>query len=333
MSGAEAPAGRSGRKGRGENPLWSLLELAVLWTFAVAQPLFDLLKDNPEFFAARGSTGLDVISFAVLLVVVPPLLLLGVELLIGLAGDAARRGVHLVFIAGLVALIAAQALKKAFDASDLLLILLSIAIGGGVAGLYAGAEPVRTFLRVLSPAPLVFLVLFLFTNPISKLAFPDEAQARTIGGIARAPIVVVLLDELPSNTLVDDRGRIDAERYPGFGELARNATWFKNAYTVYDSTERAQPAIMDGNLPQQHLLSVWQDPPHERLRGGDVRLLARHLRRGARRGGLRGPAELDRRGPRTRVAARGLAARHGGRPAQRVGELGQLRGRSGRRPR
>ena len=262
MSAAEAPAGPPGRKGRGENPLWSFLELAVLWTFAVAQPLFDLLKDNPEFFAARGSTGLDVISFAVLLVVVPPLLLLGVELLIGLAGDAARRGVHLVFIAGLVALIAAQALKKAFDASDLLLILLSIAVGGGVAGLYAGAEPVRTFLRVLSPAPLVFLVLFLFTNPISKLAFPDEAQARTIGGIARAPIVVVLFDELPSNTLVDDRGRIDAERYPGFGELARNATWFKNAYTVYDSTERAQPAIMDGNLPEEDKQPISGDHPN-----------------------------------------------------------------------
>ncbi|MDQ5833518.1 MAG: sulfatase-like hydrolase/transferase [Actinomycetota bacterium] len=262
MSAAEAPADRPERKGRGESPLWSLLELAVLWTFAVAQPLFDLLKDNPEFFAARGSSGVDVVSFAVLLVVVPPVLLVAVELLIGLAGARARRGVHLVFLALLVALIAAQALKKAFDASDLLLIGLSLAIGGGVAGLYAGAEPVRTFLRVLSPAPLVFLALFLFTNPISKLAFPDEAQARTIGGIARTPIVVVLLDELPSNTLIDARGRIDSERYPGFAELARNATWFKNAYTVYDSTERAQPAIMDGNLPTEDKQPISGDHPN-----------------------------------------------------------------------
>lgn len=262
MSATEAPADRPERKGRGESPLWSLLELAVLWTFAVAQPLFDLLKDNPEFFAARGSSGVDVVSFAVLLVVVPPVLLVAVELLIGLAGARARRGVHLVFLALLVALIAAQALKKAFDASDLLLIGLSLAIGGGVAGLYAGAEPVRTFLRVLSPAPLVFLALFLFTNPISKLAFPDEAQARTIGGIARTPIVVVLLDELPSNTLIDARGRIDSERYPGFAELARNATWFKNAYTVYDSTERAQPAIMDGNLPTEDKQPISGDHPN-----------------------------------------------------------------------
>ena len=262
MSAAEARADRPERTDRGESPLWSFLELAVLWTFAVAQPLFDLLKDNPEFFAARGSSGLDVISFAVLLVVVPPLLLLAVELLVGLAGVGARRGVHLVFLAALVALIAAQALKKAFDASDLVLILLSVAIGGGVAGLYAGAEPVRTFLRVLSPAPLVFLALFLFTDPISKLAFPDEAQARSIGGVARAPIVMVLFDELPSNTLVDDRGRLDAERFPGFGELARNATWFPNAYTVYDSTERAQPAIMDGNLPSEDRLPTSSDHPN-----------------------------------------------------------------------
>ena len=262
MSVAEAPADRSERKRGGESPLWALLELAVLWTFAVAQPLFDLLKDNPEFFAARGSSGLDVISFAVLLVFVPPLLLLAIELLVGLAGTGARRGVHVVFLATLVALIAAQALKKAFDASDLVLILLSLAIGGGVAGLYAAAEPVRTFLRVLSPAPLVFLALFLFTDPISKLAFPDEAQARSIGGVARAPIVMVLFDELPSNTLVDDRGRIDAERYPGFAELARNATWFKNAYTVYDSTERAQPAIMDGNLPTEDNLPTSSDHPN-----------------------------------------------------------------------
>ena len=262
MSSTEAPAATPEPRRRGQSALWSFLELAVLWTFAVAQPLFDLLKDNPEFFAARGSSGLDVISFAVLLVVVPPLLGLAVELLVGLAGERARTGVHLVLIAALVALIAAQALKKAFDTSDLLLIVLSLAIGGGVAGLYAGAEPVRTFLRVLSPAPLVFLVLFLFTNPISELAFPDEAQARTIGGVARAPIVVVLLDELPSNTLVGDGGRIDGERYPGFAELARNATWFKNAYTVYDSTERAQPAIMDGNLPTEDKQPISGDHPN-----------------------------------------------------------------------
>jgi hypothetical protein len=242
--------------------LWAYLNLAVLWTFAVAQPLFDLLKDNPEFFAARGSSGFDIVSFSVLLVVLPPAVLLAIELLVGLAGRPARRGAHVALLGALVALIAAQALKKSIDASDTVLIVLSLAIGAALAALWLRVEPVRSFLNVLSPAPLVFLALFLFSSQISELAFPDEAGARTIGGVSRAPIVMVMLDELPVNTLVDDRGEIDAARFPGFAELARDATWFRNAYTVYDSTERAQPAIMDGNLPERDRQPISSDHPN-----------------------------------------------------------------------
>ena len=241
---------------------WAYLNLAVLWTFAVAQPLFDLLKDNPEFFAARGSSGFDIVSFSVLLVVLPPALLLAIELLLGLTRPEVRRAAHVVFLGALVALIAAQALKKSIDASDTLLIALSVLVGAAVAALWARAEPVRSFLNVLSPAPLVFLLLFLLSGQISELAFPSEAKARSIGGVARAPIVVVLLDELPSDTLVDANDELDTERYPGFAELAENATWFKNAYTIYDSTERAQPAIMDGNLPAKDRQPISSDHPN-----------------------------------------------------------------------
>jgi hypothetical protein len=241
---------------------WSYLNLAVLWTFAVAQPLFDLLKDNPEFFAARGSSGFDIVSFSVLLVALPPLILLGIELLIGLAGPEARRIAHAVLLGGLVVLIAAQALKKAIDASDTVLIVLAVVIGAAVALLWTRAEPVRSFLNILSPVPLVFLLLFLLSGQIQELAFPSEAKALSVGGVSRAPIVVVLLDELPSNTLVDQNDRLDTKRYPGFAELAKNATWFRNAYTVYDSTERAQPAIMDGNLPEKDKQPISSDHPN-----------------------------------------------------------------------
>ena len=241
---------------------WAYLNLAVLWTFAVAQPLFDLLKDNPEFFAARGSSGFDIISFSILLVVLPPALLLGIELLLGLIRPEARLVAHVLFLGVLVALIAAQALKKSTGASDTVLIVLALVVGAGAAALWARAEPVRSFLNILSPVPLVFLLLFLFSGQISELAFPSEAKALSVGGVSRAPVVVVLLDELPSNTLVDQNDRLDAKRYPGFAELARNATWFRNAYTVYDSTERAQPAIMDGDLPAKDKQPIASDHPN-----------------------------------------------------------------------
>jgi Sulfatase len=269
MSAADAAASappsaerRDERRSPAKATLIDFAHLAVLSTFALAQPLFDLLGDNPEFFAARGAPGFDIVSFAVLLVLLPPAVLLAIELLAGLIHRRVRDVLHLVFVGALVALIAAQALKKAFDASDTVLIALSVAIGAAAAFAYLRAEPVRSFLSVLSPAPLVFLALFLFSSPVSKLAFPDEASARSVGGVARAPVVVVLFDELPSLSLMDERGRVDARRFPAFGALARESTWFRNAYGVYDSTERAQPAIMDGNYPVEDKLPTSSDHPN-----------------------------------------------------------------------
>ena len=245
--------------------LWNGAHLAVLSAFALAQPLFDLLSDNPEFFAARGSSAFDIISFSVLLIVVPPAVLVLIELLVGLASEKARDVVHLVFIGLGVALIALQALKD-IDASDAVLIGLSVALAIGAAVAYWRAEPVRSFMSVLSPAPLVFLILFLFFSPVNKLTLEGEASAKSIGGIARVPVVMVLFDELPSTSLMDDRRRVDAERFPAFGQLARDGTWFRNAYGIYDSTSKAIPAIMDGNLPDEgqaaHLLGASEQPVH-----------------------------------------------------------------------
>ena len=123
-----APERKAERRSPAKEALFAFGHLAALSAFALAQPLFSLLKDNPEFFAARGSTGFDIISFSILLVLLPPLVLILIELLVGLVSRPAARVLHLVFVALLVALIAAQALKKAIDAGDVVLILSLIHI-------------------------------------------------------------------------------------------------------------------------------------------------------------------------------------------------------------
>jgi len=110
-AGEAAPEEHAERRAPAKLALFRFGHLAALCTFALAQPLFSLLKDNPEFFAARGATGFDIISFSVLLVLVPPLVLILIELLVGLASPPAALVVHLVFVGLLVALIAAQALR------------------------------------------------------------------------------------------------------------------------------------------------------------------------------------------------------------------------------
>ena len=60
---------------------------------------------------------------------------------------------------------------------------------------------------------------------------------------------------------MDDHGHVDAVRYPAFAELERTSTWFRNAYAVYDSTEHAQPSIMDGDYPAAGELPIASDHP------------------------------------------------------------------------
>jgi hypothetical protein len=64
------------------------------------------------------------------------------------------------------------------------------------------------------------------------------------------PIVVIVFDEFPTETLTAPGGRIDAERYPNFAALAGTSTWFRNGYTVFDSTFKSVPTMLDGRMPR-----------------------------------------------------------------------------------
>ena len=255
MSGREAAASDPSEDqkdpGAGLQPTslpWAFLHLAVLTAFALGQPLFDILGKNPEFFAARGSSPGDIIVFALLVVVGPPLIGIGIEFLVGLASKPARQVVHLVFMALLTALGVIQFLKDSFS-STVVLLVLSLALGALLAFGYSRAEPVRSFLSVLSPAPLLLLLLFLLVSPVSDIVTAGDAEAKDVKGGSNAPIVFLGLDEFPGTSIMDAQGKIDAKRFPGFAELARSSTWFPNTHSIYDSTSRAWPAIMDGNYP------------------------------------------------------------------------------------
>jgi Sulfatase len=78
-----------------------------------------------------------------------------------------------------------------------------------------------------------------------------DEERRSDVATSRPPVVVVILDELPTDDLLGPDGRIDAERFPNFAELASISTWFPNAYTVYDSTFKAVPDILDAQLPER----------------------------------------------------------------------------------
>jgi hypothetical protein len=248
--------------------------LLALSSLAVAQPLYDLLGRNPEFFAAHGAGRSEILAFAVALVLVPPGALLAAELAAGLVSARAGTALHLAFVAGLTGLLALQA-TRGLDAPAALALAGAAAVAVAVA--YVALSPVRALTTVLAAAPVVFLGLFLLASPVASLVREGEARAEVAPiAAARTPVVLVVLDELPLNSLLDERGRIDAVRFPSFARLARQADWFPNATAVHEGTLWAVPAILTGRVPRPGQLPRFQDHPRNlfTLLGGGYRLEA-----------------------------------------------------------
>jgi Sulfatase len=227
------------------------LHLGALWALAFVQPLFGLLGDSAEFFVARGNTTFDIVVFAFGYALVPPLVAAGLVWLAERIRPGLGRALLLVLVGLLVAALVLPPLGDALSGSAVS-VAVALAVGAGFAVLYARAEVVRTFLTFLSPAPLVFLVIFLVISPVSDLLRTGEASASADGpSSSSTPIVFILLDELPTSTLMGPGGRIDAERFPNLARLAEDASWYRNATTVADSTAEAVPAQLTGEMPEE----------------------------------------------------------------------------------
>ena len=236
--------------------------LAALWALAFAEPLFDLLGRNPDFFVARGNDATDILAFAFAFTLLPPLAMLGAEALAQRLGGNWRWPLHLSLVTLLVAAIALQFLNEITAGPGGVLIALALAIGALAALAYARTRFLRAVADVLIPAPAIVLALFLLFSDVSDLVLPQsEAEAAAIEIRSRTPVVEVVFDELPAGTLMDDRGGIDASRFPAFAELAATSTWYRDTTTVAAFTPRAVPAILTGALPDPDQLPTSADQP------------------------------------------------------------------------
>ena len=238
-------------------------QLAVLSGFALAEPLLDILGKNPEFFSVRRSTSSQIVLFALAVTLLPPLALLAAELLVRVIDRTASDILHLVFVAGLVAVIALHVLANDSSLSGVGALVVAAVLGVLGALLYRQAPPVGSFLTVLTPAPLIFLALFLFGSDASKLVFVSNPHVKSQRVRSTTPVVLVVFDEFAPISLMDRDEHIDATRYPNFASLARQSTWYRSATTVQWLTEQAVPAVLTGILPDQHgtPLPIYADHP------------------------------------------------------------------------
>jgi len=239
------------------------LHLFVLFSFALAQPLFDILSRYPEFFVSRKSEPIDIILFILTLCLFLPGMAVLLEAASGIFGRRIRKAVHWFMVATLVAVIALQVLKKVFGFPGIFPMILSAVLGISATIAYVRLRPAKIFLTVLCPVIVIFPGLFLFNSPVHKVVFPEKDPfAIEIKIDNPAPIIMVVFDELPVISLMDERRRIDPILYPNFIDLAQDSYWFRNVASVSGSTTHAIPAILSGLYPHRNGMPTAAEYPH-----------------------------------------------------------------------
>ena len=245
-----------------------------LSSLAVAQPLLDLFGRNPEFFVAGNYGTGQIVWFAVIITLLPPLVAVAAIAAATLVNRRAGAVVYGIVVAVLGAAFV-LALLRTIGVDPVVLVAV-VALAGGVAAVMLAlrTHAGRLLLSYLAVANIAFIAVFLFVSPTSRLIAGDSSG--DIGNVTmsepRGPVVVLVLDEFPAATIMRADGTINDDRFPGFAELASVSTWFRNASSQHNLTHRAVPSILDGRITEDGLLPTYTDHPRNlfTLLGGEV---------------------------------------------------------------
>jgi hypothetical protein len=242
-----------------------VVSCVVMYELAIAQPLLSLLGSNAEFFVARRSPTSDVIATALIVAVVIPAVL-------GLAVAGVTRlhpptgaVLHRIVLTVLGAVLAVQIFDHTpiADLAGWLQVALALVLGALLTLAYQRSSALRWVTRFGMITPLLFLALFLFASPVSKLVFGTPAEALGAVEVGQpTPIVMLVFDEFPVASLMDEHGDLQRDLYPNFARLADDGTWYRNAVGVQQQTVQALPAIVTGVDPPSDKLPMAADYPN-----------------------------------------------------------------------
>ena len=235
----------------------AFIELFAAWGIAVSQPLLDLLADNPDAFVSRNFTQRGIVMFTISLVVLPPLVMWVVtsRFMRGLG-----RLVERVLVSLLLAVFVAQIVKNVLDLGGKRYLLVAAAASAVTIVAYIASSSLRRWLRLLALAPLLATSLFFYDSPTGRYVRAttnkDNGQVHL-----KAPVVMLMLDEFPLQSLLNGNGEIDNVRFPNFARLAGTSTWYRNFSSTSEITHSAVPSFLSGIKPEQGKASIYSDHP------------------------------------------------------------------------
>jgi hypothetical protein len=216
------------------------LTVLSIFGFSVVQPLLEILTKNPEFLVIRRASNSEIITATLLVLFLIPLILTGVRIITFPIRFITERIVY-YFILTLSGLLISKS------------IVIAIPFAILVTELIIKSQKLRSFICFLNLANLFFVFLFLNTTlDINFGSKSDQSHGINSDPSKLRPTFVIIFDEFPLFTIMDKNQNINEKRFPGFAELAKYTTWFRNGSSLTSWTERAVPAILSGVKPDEN---------------------------------------------------------------------------------
>ncbi len=220
------------------------LHLLVLFNFAVAQPVFDLLCGRLPFLRDLRIPASAIYALAFMLSLgLPGLLMIGVRLA-GVAGRTAYRATYSTWLFLLAALFLLPALKQTGFLSASTVYGGSIVLAAGATWCYWKSPKLRSILTLSALGLPLFPLMFLlrYSASVDTTYGLSERTAKW----TTPPVVLIVFDEFCGQSLMTPERELDATRFPNFAALAKDGQWFRNTASVHELTAQAVPAILSG---------------------------------------------------------------------------------------
>ena len=226
------------------------LELLMLATIAITQPIFDLYGKNLPIFASAKISKYELGFFVCLVAVVPFASAFTFESIASKVNKRFGKLVHDFFIFLFGAIFGLAVVRQIGISYDAFAYVVSLFIGVCILWGLRRLEIVRTFAMYLSGLAPLLTVIFVFqVQPAFSDISPSLKTVEAPEG--KPPVVLIVFDESPLFALLDKDGKINPDRFPGFAKLASLSTWHRNATAVSQQTIQAVPAIFTSRVPKK----------------------------------------------------------------------------------
>lgn len=238
----------------------------ALCGFSLAQSVYFLLLQTPEFLVARQSTAHEVQAMVLSLSFLIPLVLSLPGWLLWKKWPVIASIWCWIICSLLAALFLAQLLQQSIGAHWLLFLVISMVSGCLVAWLllFTRWSLLGTSMAAIA---VVFPAWFLLASPsLERMdSFASMPPERLDPEQPLPNIVFVVLDELPIATLLDDNHQVNEKLFPGFARLQSISNWYYDTTTASPGTVDAVPAILTGRFPSQDALDLTFENQPENL--------------------------------------------------------------------